>query len=289
MKPKSILKKSTNSNNSSSPPVNPRDQRNLDIALHHARLIQQQKDAEAQILEALEALLELPSSPQADPAHPSEGDVVQFKSLITPFQPSDYDSLIEERHAADLCGYALCPRPPKKDKLGGKMRIVPGSSDGSPARIVPRSQLEIWCSEDCARRALYVKVQLNEEPAWTRRGGLGTDISLMVDQPEAAHTMALPIRSKKPLAEDLVQENMSQAMAALALERGEKPTSGNPSRLLSSDIAEKMSVKPPVAPGSSGKNDTSTHSAIEGYEPKTGKPPIANHKVDEDDDQDWGI
>ncbi|KAJ9635962.1 hypothetical protein H2199_008317 [Coniosporium tulheliwenetii] len=287
MKPKSILKKTTNSTNLSSPPVNPRDQRNLDIALHHARLIQQQKDAEAQILEGLEALLELPSSPQADPARPSEDDAAQFKSLITPFQPSDYDALIEERHAADLCGYALCPRPPKKDKLGGKMRIVPGS-DGSPARIVPRSQLEIWCSEDCARRALYVKVQLNEEPAWTRRGGLGTDISLMVDQQEAAHTMALPIRSKKPRAEEFVQENMSQALAALALERGEKTTSGNPSRLLN-DVAEKVSVKPAVAPGSRGKDDTLTHSAIEGYEPKSGKTPTATHKVDEDDDQDWGI
>jgi hypothetical protein len=35
--------------------------------------------------------------------------------------------------------------------------------------IVPREKLEMWCSDECAERALYIRVQLAEEPVWERR------------------------------------------------------------------------------------------------------------------------
>jgi len=36
-------------------------------------------------------------------------------------------------------------------------------------KIVPREKLEMWCSDGCAERAMYVRVQLVEEPVWERR------------------------------------------------------------------------------------------------------------------------
>ncbi len=37
-------------------------------------------------------------------------------------------------------------------------------------KVVPREKLEMWCSDQCAERALYLRVQLAEEPVlWERR------------------------------------------------------------------------------------------------------------------------
>ena len=35
--------------------------------------------------------------------------------------------------------------------------------------IVPKEKLEMWCSDECAERAMYIRVQLAEEPVWERR------------------------------------------------------------------------------------------------------------------------
>ncbi|KAK5241376.1 hypothetical protein LTR16_009447, partial [Cryomyces antarcticus] len=103
MAPKSVLKKRVSSPLAEPTPIastlSPRDQRNLDLALHHARLIQEQKDIEAQILSAIEELIDFPVSSPA-----SASDIAAFKTLLQPFQPSDFDSIVEERQAADKCG-----------------------------------------------------------------------------------------------------------------------------------------------------------------------------------------
>src|SRR6266536_5179040 len=66
-------------------------------ALFHARLIQQQKDMELQILMSIEALLDYPKASSADPTNPSDSDTAFFKDSLRHFRTSDYDDLIEER------------------------------------------------------------------------------------------------------------------------------------------------------------------------------------------------
>lgn len=151
------------------------DPRHLAVALHHAHRIQAQKDAEKLILDRILELVAFPSSPDADPAEPSAADVTAFKAALLPFQPSDYDNLIQERNIEGRCGYALCPREHRKEDPRAKYRIIwgpKGSGQGGRGRemkVVPREKLEMWCSDECAERAMYVRVQLAEEPVWERR------------------------------------------------------------------------------------------------------------------------
>ncbi|KAB8233343.1 Rtr1/RPAP2 family protein phosphatase [Aspergillus alliaceus] len=158
------------------PPTKPdADPRHLAIALHHAHRIQAQKDTESLILSRILELVTFPSSPSADPASPSPEDARAFKSALIPFQPADYDNLIQERNIEGLCGYGLCPREHRKDDSRGTYRITWGAKGSGPGgrgremNIVPREKLEMWCSDECAERALYIRVQLAEEPVWERR------------------------------------------------------------------------------------------------------------------------
>ncbi|KAL1968559.1 hypothetical protein VTN77DRAFT_1769 [Rasamsonia byssochlamydoides] len=162
------------------------DPRHLAIALHHAQRIQAQKDAQALILNRILELIALPSSPTADPAAPSAADANTFKNALLPFQPSDYDNLIQERNIEGLCGYALCPREHRKEDPKVKFRILwgpKGSGEGGRGRemkVVPREKLEMWCSDKCAERAMYVRVQLAEEPVWERRVEDGPAMQIML-------------------------------------------------------------------------------------------------------------
>ena len=175
--PKSILKKPAN--DSSLLPVLSREERNRETALHHARLIQQRKDIEAQILKSIEALLELPTDSAADPAAPNTFDSSVFKRHLVNFQPSDFDAVVEERNIEDLCGYPLCPRPRQKQDSNAKFRILRQAKRGEELLVVPKERLEQWCSNACARRSMYVRVQLNEEPAWLRASKGNEDIVLL--------------------------------------------------------------------------------------------------------------
>ncbi|KUL87159.1 hypothetical protein ZTR_05656 [Talaromyces verruculosus] len=153
-------------------PPNPR---HLAIALQHANQIQAQKDAQALILDRILELIEFPSSGSADPAQPSTADAAALKTALVPFQPADFDNLILERNIEGRCGYALCPREHRKEDPNAKFRILwgpKGSGDngrGREMKVVPREKLEMWCSDQCAERALYLRVQLAEEPVWERR------------------------------------------------------------------------------------------------------------------------
>ncbi|KAL4807161.1 Rtr1/RPAP2 family-domain-containing protein [Aspergillus unguis] len=152
------------------------DPRHLAIALHHAHRIQAQKDAQDLILDRILELVTLPSSPSADPAAPSAEDTQKFKSALLPFQPTDYDNLIQERNIEGLCGYGLCPREHRKENSRGTFRITWGARGSGPGgrgrdmNIVPKEQFEMWCSNDCAERAMYIRVQLAADPVWERRG-----------------------------------------------------------------------------------------------------------------------
>ncbi|KAF2181410.1 hypothetical protein K469DRAFT_713842 [Zopfia rhizophila CBS 207.26] len=294
MPPKSILKNSTTSSNApSSKPVN---QRHLEVALHHANIIEQQKMVEREVLDSIITLLDFPTSPNADPTRPSTEDASRFQNFMIPFQPSDYDSLIEERNIANKCGYALCPRQKAKAPSNAKHQFI---ETRHGVEIVDRKTLEVWCSEDCARRALYVKVQLNEEPAWLRRGGIGDTIDLLVENVEEHHK-ALPLRLKQETktpapVKDEDEGDIAAAWAArddaladLALERGEKP--GRLSKvnkdLITAHIKERVQTAPPVAPTPPSQTSGQSHMAIEGYVPKANAPEGPEDE-DGEDGKDW--
>ncbi|KMQ81383.1 hypothetical protein RF55_26505, partial [Lasius niger] len=145
------------------------------VALQHANLVQEKRCLESQILDCLILLSESPlvRSPQYSAAAPAPSDVSGFKAHVRLFQPSDYSDLIEERNVNGLCGYVLCPRPRRQTGPGGEW-IITGSGD-----IVKRKDVEMWCSQRCAKRALFVQVQLNETAAWERAGIPDIQIDLL--------------------------------------------------------------------------------------------------------------
>ncbi|KAF2243108.1 hypothetical protein BU26DRAFT_524070 [Trematosphaeria pertusa] len=295
MPPKSILKKTAVSADAP-PSARPVNQRHLDLALHHANIIEQRKTVEQQVLDAILVLMDFPTAPNADPTRPSASDALCFCESVIPFQPADYDSLIEERNIADKCGYALCPRPKRKAPSRAKKHFI---DTAKGVEIVDRKVLEVWCSDDCAKRALYVKVQLNEEPAWLRQGGYGDKIELMVDNAEE-HRKGLPLRLKKgaatpppPKEEDIAAAWAARddALADLAIERGETPgrLSKTSKDLIQERIKERVASAPPVPPSPSYGP---LLMVIEGHVPLSrsnrNESTTAEKGDDEDeDDRDW--
>lgn len=87
-------------------------------------------------------------------ANPSPSDASEFLRLVADFTPTEYLELIEERNCLGNCGYVLCPRP--KRNYEGEYKII--MRTGNIART---EDLNKWCSDECAVRALYVKVQLD--------------------------------------------------------------------------------------------------------------------------------
>ncbi|EGX89088.1 DUF408 domain protein [Cordyceps militaris CM01] len=187
------------------------------IALQHARVVQHRKDLEATILDSLILLSEYPPTrgPGIDASRPAASDAAGFKTHVRLFQPSDYDDLIAERHVNGLCGYALCPRPHRDTGPGGTWRIT------GAGHIVKREDLERWCAHACARRALYVKVQLHEAAAWERAGSPDIHIDLLDEDLLDADVD----RATQQLADLQIEEQARQARdaAALAAERGDRP------------------------------------------------------------------
>ncbi|KAM3499491.1 hypothetical protein MY10362_007247 [Beauveria mimosiformis] len=193
-----------------------------EIAMQHARVVQHRKDLEAEILDSLILLSEYPlvRGPSYSASRPASSDAAGFQTLVRLFQPSDYDDLVEERHVNGLCGYTLCARPHRDTGPGGEWTITRGG------HIVKRRDVERWCSQACARRALYVKVQLSETAAWERAGIAEIRIDLLdegrLDDVDAAAGMLANLQIEE-------QERRSRdaaAAAALALERGDRPEGG---------------------------------------------------------------
>ncbi|EEH38952.2 hypothetical protein PAAG_01414 [Paracoccidioides lutzii Pb01] len=159
--------------------------RHLAIALHHAHQIQARKDTESLILSRIEYLLSFPSHPLALASSPSPDDVKAFKEALLPFQPSDYDNLILERNIEGRCGYVLCSNEHRREDPKAKFRVVWGKKGSGPGgrgremKVVPKEQIEKWCSDECAERAMYIRVQLIEQPAWERRPGSAVEILLL--------------------------------------------------------------------------------------------------------------
>lgn len=213
--PKGILKKSGAS-------VPEPDDRARAVAVQHAAIIHDRLLLSDTISDSIISLAKLPSSPL--PPHtassPSSEDAEAFKSQVRLFQPSDYEDLIEERNCLGRCGYVLCPKPRMRVKQSGEFKLVNyGRSDFS---IVPKKEIERWCSQACARRAMYVKVQLNETAAWERAGIEGIKIDLYEEpnkpkQDDAAGRLAEDLQKLRVEADIKSLRDARE----LALERGD--------------------------------------------------------------------
>ena len=232
-----------------------------DIALQHARVLQHRKDLEAQILDSVILLSEFPlerdgGDPPYSAAHPALSDAATFKSHVRLFQPSDHDDLVEERNVNGLCGYALCGRPRRDPGRGGEWAFT------SRGDIVKRRELGMWCSQDCKKRSLYVKVQLNETAAWERAGAPDIKIDLLDE--EAAETDE--DRAARKLGELKLEDQRQAARdsAVLALERGETTSNLQPDKV-KVQLKEK-DVKPP--PDIADFGDDDDHMKVEGYKSK---------------------
>ncbi|KAI9842799.1 MAG: hypothetical protein M1837_006902 [Sclerophora amabilis] len=278
---KSILKKPRHSELLETQPLTgrTRDEGHLETALYHARLIQQRKDTELKILNATEKLLDFPTSGSADPDHPSDSDATLFKDLLKPFQPSDYESLIEERNIDGKCGYALCPRPQDRQDTKARMRIL-SSRKNETFRIVPTRKLEQWCSDSCARRGLYVKVQLSEEPAWVRASMNQGKSIVLLDEMESTSSQDAGSQNITQLSKRMISLGLSEnaeERTAVSFGYGEDTTAKVDNHLasvnnsmdfpiLEKDIQDAQRLPPSSTVDGIGEV---THCLVEGYRPRT--------------------
>lgn len=286
--PRSILKKASYPATTSS-----KEDRDREVALYHANLIQQRKDIELNILFSTETLIDYPlaKSPY-DASNPSPTDAKEFKQLLRPFQPTDYDELIHERNINEKCGYTLCPNARVKDGSGGKYRILGTNGKAKDFRVVEKEELEKWCSEACAKRALYVRVQLSESPAW-ERDAAGSTVNIdLLDEPKSAEGAIAEGLEKMSL--DGGKAVKQQDVADLALERGDTGLAAK-NGLVDVNIQEKevqRSAQAPSLDDLSGRLDT-MHLTLEGHTPEFGSRRQRRHTEDlvneEDPDTDWGM
>src|SRR2546421_11889970 len=137
-------------------------------AMKHAYNLEHQKSTRNSILDLIVAIVDLPTKPDSDPANPLDTDAALFKRGLHLFQPADFDDVVLERNIYDKCGYGLCPRPNVKVGGNSQNRIIWGKRSGPAFKIVPKADLEKWCSKECEERAHFVSVQLGKEPAWMR-------------------------------------------------------------------------------------------------------------------------
>ena len=245
---KSILKKTSKYVENAS---DQHAERNRSLAIHHATILEQKKQIAAIVLRSIEELIEFPLRSK-DVEHPHPTDAQQVKSHLSLFQPSDFDSAVQERNIEDKCGYVLCPKPRWKQNTKAKFRIVPGRN----VRVVEKGELEKWCSDECGKRALYLRIQLGDTPLGERASKDDGGLKLYREAEEGHEDPALPGVNE-------LTKNLDQ----LALERGEESNSFR-SKSVNVDVQERaMKDSMPEAP--SGQGDTSSYRQIEGFTPRT--------------------
>ncbi|KAL2021107.1 hypothetical protein VTK56DRAFT_7526 [Thermocarpiscus australiensis] len=272
-----------------------------------ARLLQQLRETELKPpvpIETFEFLAQLPRSSSSDTsssqhqptaADPSPADAAALLAALQDFRPSEYLDLIEERNCLGKCGYALCPRP-RRD-LRGRYKLTGrgGTTGGGIART---ADLNKWCSDACAARALYLKVQL-DNPSYERReadGKLVVRLELREEEGRNNNNGAGQTKESKTRTLDEEQEQLARAMAqleidkqkqakqdasALAVERGEVGFFNQ--GLVDVTIREKDAVGPAEPPSLEGRGKD-THLMVEGYKSTFGTGQQREEDSDSDDD-----
>ena len=183
------------------------------IALRHAYDLEDKKRLQREIIDLVIECFDLPHDVSKETELESliqPADIATFKRALSLFQPSDFDDLIYERNVDNRCGYALCRNPKKTFGIGEK---VWNRKSGSAFKIVPKQELERFCSTVCAKKAGFVKAQLSNEPAWAREV-TEKQISLLQGGVGDATT------SSSQSTDDRT-EALSRQLRSLALERGD--------------------------------------------------------------------
>ncbi|EGO59764.1 hypothetical protein NEUTE1DRAFT_129060 [Neurospora tetrasperma FGSC 2508] len=233
-------------------------------------------------------------------ANPHPDDARQFLKLVADFTPREYLELIEERNCLGACGYVLCPR--KRRQYEGEYKIIMRTGN-----IAKTEDLNKWCSDACAVRALYVKVQLDnpsymtdletgkrvvkvelreeeekkKKPFGEEEKAKDKDKATSVAEAEdkvAADLARLDLNRKAEISDKAAQ--MQRDADALAVERGQG--SGKLDRLLAGQgvevtIREKPTTGPAKAPDHTKASSTSrkkrpqdAHHMVEGHKPRFG-------------------
>ncbi|KAK2071043.1 hypothetical protein P8C59_005498 [Phyllachora maydis] len=107
----------------------------------------------------VERLTALPTTaPTSSSSSPSSAtvDIALFKAEVTKLTQGEFAELVAERNCEAKCGYALCPRP--------RRALGPGPWTLWRGRVAATADLNRWCSDACARRALNVQLQLGALP-----------------------------------------------------------------------------------------------------------------------------
>ena len=216
-----------------------------EIALYHANIIQTQKDFEFSILNSIEHLLDFPTTTN-HASDPSDSDTAEFKKSIQHFRPSDYDDLIEERNIISKCGYALCPEANKRQPTNARFRVLDKGK-----RIVETKQLERFCGEDCARRGLWIRVQLSEEAPWQRVGPSGdvggggdTVFTLLEERKEPTNKNAANNPDVKKLADQL----QTIGISGTSLEQPSAKRVTKPATIVPAPVTSTLAPFPPNTP-----------------------------------------
>ena len=263
-----------------------REDRARKTAIHHAELLQQRKNTEMQILEFMEILIDYPTTAGSDAAQPSVENVTQVKEMLVPFQPSDYDALVEERNINSKCGYLLCRNPNRTQGTKAKFGFL--HTKGKGMKIVDQKVLERWCSPECGKRALYLRVQLDEVPAWERIGGVAGHIVLLDDMHHSPHEISTVAEGLNKLDIRDDEETLIAAMRNLAVERGDGNARANSARIINVNVIEKTTSEHQYRlPPKISEQPLEAHELIEGYRPQ--KPVLASENLtetDKDSDQD---
>ncbi|KAK3486016.1 Rtr1/RPAP2 family-domain-containing protein [Neurospora hispaniola] len=233
-------------------------------------------------------------------ANPHPDDARQFLKLVADFTPREYLELIEERNCLGACGYVLCPR--KRRQYEGEYKIIMRTGN-----IAKTEDLNKWCSDACAVRALYVKVQLDnpsymtdletgkrvvkvelrEEEEKKKKQPFGEEEKAKdkaatsiteAEEKVAADLARLDLNRKAEISDKAAQ--MQRDADALAVERGQG--SGKLDRLLAGQgvevtIREKPTTGPAKAPDhitasstARKKNPQDAHHMVEGHKPRFG-------------------
>lgn len=213
------------------------DPRHLQVALHHADIIQQRKDIGSLILQAIEELIDFPTSPSSS-SNPTLADVERFQKLISQFGTSDFDSLVEERNAVSKCGYTFCPNVIQRSS-GQHQRIDWSSAKTGPLRLFPGKSIESWCCDACQHRAIFIKSQLSDKPVWERPRRMANQVMIWSGEDEDALSTKMSELGLGTAADS----NIQSAMQELALERGDSKDSARIGAVLSKHVRENPSAK----------------------------------------------
>jgi hypothetical protein len=267
------------------------------------RLLQTLRDTELKPpipLETFELLSHLPQTPSHPASSPSPADTTLFLQHLRDFQPSEYLDLIEERNCLNKCGYTLCPRPRRTH--AGPFKLSAGSQSG----IARTADLNKWCSDACALRALYLKVQL-DNPSYVRsEGKMVVKLELREEKAKgggagATSTPTISAANTAPRGSEEDRNQLAQAMAQLEIDKRKQQTAKKGAALADERgdggvftgvsrvevTIKENATDGPVQPPTLASGDAQL---IEGYKPTLGKGKKTEARKstgsDDDDDDD---